>query len=207
MKKFVMGLIVGALFMFSAQAFGTSSKLVGLEVGGTMDVNLQGKKIGEAAVIEGKSYLPVRDLANGLQMEVKVENKIIKLEPNDELKEFNRQRTEELAQKAKEDQEKAEKEAANKNRITTLNAEIKELKNRITDKTEQLTKNEFIVANLKKSDDRDSYYYHDTDNTPYVFTTSSLEKFKVTMQDMKKDIEVLQAEVKKLEAELAELQK
>lgn len=196
MKKFVSGLLVGALLMFSAQVYGTSSKLVGAEVGGTMDVNLEGKKIGEAAVIEGKSYLPVRDLANGLKMEVKVDNKVINLEQSAELKEANRKRSEELAQKAKEEQEKFNEEAAKKNKVSAKEKEIeiqkeniKTSKAAISYEEEEMKK---IVTNKGEAAAKEDFFYK--------LRMDSKSRYEQRLVEE-------EAQLKKLEAELAELEK
>lgn len=71
MKKFLMGVLVGTALMFSTQIF-ASTKLLGNQVDNTMNVKLEDKDIGQAAVIDGTSYIPVRALADELKLKVSV---------------------------------------------------------------------------------------------------------------------------------------
>lgn len=64
MKKIMIGFIAGAVFMMSAQAFGSGISFVGKKVDGQTPVTLNGEKIGEAIIIGGKSFAPVRELTN-----------------------------------------------------------------------------------------------------------------------------------------------
>ncbi|WP_152398975.1 hypothetical protein [Paenibacillus cellulositrophicus] len=65
MKKVVIGFIAGALFMVSAQAFGDGISFIGKKVEGEAPVTINGKVVGDAIIIKGKSFAPVRDLTNG----------------------------------------------------------------------------------------------------------------------------------------------
>lgn len=60
-----MGLIVGAVLMFSSQAFGASINFIGKKVDGQAPVTINGDKIGNAIVIQGKSFVPVREITVG----------------------------------------------------------------------------------------------------------------------------------------------
>lgn len=64
MKKFVSGLLVGALLMFSSQAFGEGISYLGKKIDGQVTVQVNGQAIGEAIVVQGKSFAPVRDIVN-----------------------------------------------------------------------------------------------------------------------------------------------
>ncbi|MCM3294128.1 hypothetical protein M3661_28945 [Paenibacillus sp. MER 180] len=75
MKKFISGVIVGALIMVSPQVYGAASSIIGKKVDGELVVKIDGKQAGKAAVVDGKSYLPVRDVANELGLKINVENK------------------------------------------------------------------------------------------------------------------------------------
>ncbi|MBB6672629.1 hypothetical protein [Cohnella nanjingensis] len=68
MKKVVIAFVAGAVVMFSAQA--GAATLIGSKVNGKKDVKLNGKTIGQAAIIDGTSYLPVRSMANSLNLGV-----------------------------------------------------------------------------------------------------------------------------------------
>jgi hypothetical protein len=60
MKNFVIGLIIGAALIFSGQAF--AATLIGSTVDAVIQVKVDGENMGQAPVIDGVSYLPVRKL-------------------------------------------------------------------------------------------------------------------------------------------------
>lgn len=77
MKKFVVGLIIGAVAMYAGQA--GAAQFIGSKVAGTKDVTLNGVTIGQAAIINNSSYVPVRSLANGLGLNIDLEGGKINL--------------------------------------------------------------------------------------------------------------------------------
>lgn len=79
MRKFVIGLLVGAALMFSIQSVAATSTLVGSKVTKVMEVSLDGNQIGKAPVINGTGYLPIRTMSNGLGVTVDVKGAAINL--------------------------------------------------------------------------------------------------------------------------------
>lgn len=65
--------------MLSPAIYGAGSKLMGGVVDNTLDIKLNGTSIGQGAVIEGTSYLPVRSAAKALGLEVNVDSKQVNL--------------------------------------------------------------------------------------------------------------------------------
>lgn len=84
MKKFIAGVVVGALLMISPQVYSAASSMIGKKVDGELVVKVDGKQIGNAAVVEGKSYLPVRDVANEMGLKIKVTKQEVTLTTNNE---------------------------------------------------------------------------------------------------------------------------
>lgn len=85
MKKFVAGIVVGALLFGGSSVLADSVKsLMGAKVTGIYTVEQNGKKIAEAAVINGSTYAPVRAIAEATGTPLKVEGKTIVLESNPE---------------------------------------------------------------------------------------------------------------------------
>lgn len=85
-KTVVVSFLAGCLLMVSAQAFGSGISLLGKKVDGEAKVLLNGKSVGQAVVIEGKSYIPVRDITNGFGGKVdSVQGGVIKLSSGDEV--------------------------------------------------------------------------------------------------------------------------
>ncbi|WP_091015997.1 hypothetical protein [Paenibacillus amylolyticus] len=81
------GVVLGVVVSFSGEISAATSKLLGGKVGKVMTVSLDDKKIGDAPVIGGTSYVPVRTAANELGLEVAVEGNEIKLTTPEEMKE------------------------------------------------------------------------------------------------------------------------
>lgn len=73
------GVVLGVAISFSGEISAATSKLLGGKVGKVMTVTLNDKSIGEAPVIGGTSYVPVRVAANELGLEVNVTGSEIKL--------------------------------------------------------------------------------------------------------------------------------
>lgn len=82
MKKFVAGMLFGAILMLGVSVSAANiSAIIGKKVDGTMTVSVDGKKLEkEAAIINGTSYIPVRDATNAINGEiVSVQNKHIEI--------------------------------------------------------------------------------------------------------------------------------
>ncbi|KGE19405.1 hypothetical protein [Paenibacillus wynnii] len=83
MKKIgvlLVGIVIGAGLTLSPQIYGAGAKLLGAKVDKTLEIKLNGTSIGQGAVIDGTSYLPVRAAANALGLEVSVDSKQVNLE-------------------------------------------------------------------------------------------------------------------------------
>ncbi|OME55111.1 hypothetical protein [Paenibacillus odorifer] len=76
MKKFISGIIVGAL-LFGAVPALAASGLIGQKVQGTFTIEKSGNKVAEAVVINGSAYAPVRALADATGTKLTVEGKKI----------------------------------------------------------------------------------------------------------------------------------
>ncbi|GIP21065.1 hypothetical protein [Paenibacillus sp. J22TS3] len=78
MKKFVAGVVVGAALFAGTSVFADSIKgLIGMKVSGTYEVVKNGKKIGDAAVIGEKAYVPVRAISDAAGIPLTVKGKTI----------------------------------------------------------------------------------------------------------------------------------
>lgn len=68
MRKYVVIFLVIVLFVFATPAYSAVSSLVGKKVDKEMDISLNGESIGKIIVVQGKSYAPVKDIANALEL-------------------------------------------------------------------------------------------------------------------------------------------
>jgi predicted RNase H-like nuclease (RuvC/YqgF family) len=63
-KKFITGIIVGALLMIGTQSFAAGIGYIGKKVSSETTVKVNGEEAGKAVIIDGKSFLPVRDISS-----------------------------------------------------------------------------------------------------------------------------------------------
>lgn len=66
MRKFIMGVIVGALLFSGAQVFADQISRVGKKVGSEAELYLDGKRMSDVIIVDKQSYAPIRELAEGL---------------------------------------------------------------------------------------------------------------------------------------------
>jgi uncharacterized protein involved in exopolysaccharide biosynthesis len=76
-KKFISGVIVGALLFGGASAFAASSSLIGQKVQGLFSIEKAGVKVADAVIINGSAYAPVRAVATATGAGLTVEGKKI----------------------------------------------------------------------------------------------------------------------------------
>lgn len=62
MRKYIIGILIGAVLTFTSQAF--AATLLGSTVDAVIQVEVDGQIMGQAPVIDGVSYLPVRQFGN-----------------------------------------------------------------------------------------------------------------------------------------------
>lgn len=66
MKRVIVAFVAGALVVASGQAFADSISKIGKKVDSEATVVFNGESIGTAVILEGKSYAPLRDVANSI---------------------------------------------------------------------------------------------------------------------------------------------
>jgi len=66
MKKIIIAFIAGALVMVSGQALADTVSQIGKKVDSEASVYVNGEKVSDAIIIQGKSYVPGRDVAEAL---------------------------------------------------------------------------------------------------------------------------------------------
>lgn len=66
MRKFVAGFVVAAVLLFTSQSFASTLSLVGKKVGSEAELYLDGKRMSDVIIVDGKSYAPVREIAENV---------------------------------------------------------------------------------------------------------------------------------------------
>lgn len=77
MKKRIIGLVVFVLLLGSSIGFAAGTSLVGAKVSGVYTIKQDGKKIADAAIINGSAYAPVRSVSEAVGVTLQVEGKKI----------------------------------------------------------------------------------------------------------------------------------
>lgn len=180
------GVIIGIGISFSPQIYAGSSKLLGSKVTKTLSVKIDNKKIGEAAVIGGTSYIPLRVAANELGVGVSsVDSKEIGL----------------VSEIAKNEQAQLDKEAEEQNQKNAqkqeLTRQIEELKTNISYYDKQITTLETEIEENK------SMFTGDP-NGDRLFQSIEDSKRK-ELSTIQTNIKSMQQQLTELEAQLAAL--
>lgn len=82
MKKVVIAFVAGALLMASGQVLADSVSKIGKKIDGEAKVVINGKQLSNAVISEGKSYAPVRDIAEALGASASYTKGVITIQPN-----------------------------------------------------------------------------------------------------------------------------
>ncbi|KWX71627.1 hypothetical protein AMQ84_27280 [Paenibacillus riograndensis] len=197
MKKFgmlVIGIVIGATITLSPQIYGAGAKLLGSKVDNTLDIKLNGSSIGQGAVINGTSYLPVRSAANALGLEVSVDSNQVNLSGNS---------SEENAKIAQEQQ--AEMDKATK--ISELKIFIEASQKKIKSKEAIIASGEKTVLSYKEkveylnSTGIGDQVTRDTTNKAYTDAQAALEANKSALAAEQKNLADLQAQLAELQGQ------
>lgn len=188
-----MGLIVGALLMFSSQIYAASTKLLGNEVDNVMNVKLEDKTIGQAAVIDGTSYLPVRALADEFNLKVDVSPGEIKL---------SNPTAEENAMKAADEQTINDKMTDLKVKKGNIESEIESIKVFIASDQDTIARNEKTKAEAAAK-----YQSYSANETLDETQKRNIKAFQLQIDIADKNIGVLNQRISDNKAKIEQLQK
>lgn len=177
------GVVLGVAISFSGDISAAASKLLGGKVGKVMTVTLDNKNIGEAPVIGGTSYVPVRTAANELGLGVKVSGNEIQLTS-----------PEESAVNTPVEQPAVEVDSVQKQE---LNNKIEETKSSINSKEKSLEFKRQQLTDFKTAAEADP-----TGKTPLWTMVTEMQK---DVDAGQKSVDALKAELADLEAKLAGL--
>ncbi len=190
-KQFIAGFVTAALIFGAVPAFAnTVSSLMGKKVDGVYTVQTAaGKKIGEAAVINGSTYAPVRAVAEATGTTLTVEGKVITLsEP-----------------------------VVTTSNVDALKDELEMANLRLTTAQNQLTKAEEKLVRYDENYDKYQNKLKialETGNPDFINPAQKAlddigerSKYEKDIEDAKAAITKAKAEVKEFEDKIAELQK
>lgn len=179
MKKFILGIVVGALFATAGSAFAASG-LIGKKVDSEAKVILNGESMSNGIVIEGKSYAPVRDITESLGLEVSY------------FKDSGKMAVIEIV---KSDSEVAKEQ-------TLQNLEVKKAKAQEEIKLLTQAIENLEADNIKQKADMDTF----TQDWVKVPIQHSIDTNNAGIEENKKRIAELQTEIAAIDAEIAKLE-
>jgi predicted RNase H-like nuclease (RuvC/YqgF family) len=198
MKKMFVGILIGAFLTLSTTALASGvSDLIGKKVDGVKNVSLNGDSIGQAVIIQGKSYLPVRDLADGYGSKIEIQKggDILLTTPTDTNK------TPEEPSVPEEVTNPEESTDPSDSSFDVLIKKIGDKKYEIERAKSEVSGLEKQAIDLKERVDRNNEQgVIGVANTNYEVITNQLKKAEEKLSEKEK-------ELTDLEAQLAELQK
>ncbi|MFD1266882.1 hypothetical protein [Paenibacillus motobuensis] len=188
------GFVLGAAVMFTPQIQAATSKLLGSKVGNVVSVKIDDKSIGQGAVINGTTYLPLRATANEMGLEVtKVDTKEVLLSSGSEVSGTQAVNNSEQMKKLQE-------------QIRELNKEISGAENVIGNKEAILrlieSSQDMVELLEQQKADNNEYY----DENMYTMYVERLEKSKKNLQDAETNLPLYKQKLTELEAELDKLE-
>jgi len=190
------GFILGAAVTFTPQIQAATSKLLGSRVGNVLNVKIDDKSIGQGAVINGTTYLPLRVTANEMGLEVtKVDAKEVTLSSGSEFP-INDIPTIDNSEKTKKLQEQ----------ISELNRKIRSAENVIGDKDAMLRmieRSKEMAEALEKQKAANFEYYDEDMYKMYVERINNSQKI---LDEAETNLPIYKQQLADLESQLAELQ-
>lgn len=196
------GVVLGVAISFSGEISAATSKLLGGKVGKVMTVSLDDKKIGEAPVIGGTSYVPVRTAANELGLEVKVSGNEIQLTSPEE--EVQPDVPQEGSVQDNSDQVEAQKDTITRE-TNAIKVQIKEYESVVSNKeaiTRGIDSDSEYLKNMEESRARGSEFYS---LALIESTKDGIAKSKKLLEDAETNLPLLKQKLSELESQLAAL--
>ncbi|OKP95377.1 hypothetical protein [Paenibacillus sp. P46E] len=143
MKAKIFGFATAILLLGGSFGFAAGTSLVGSKVTGTYSIEQDGKKIADAAIINGSAYVPVRIMADATGTELEVKGKTITMKT--EIVEPETTSTSPAVVKPNELALK-ERLSSLENRVTTLNQAITQAESDIStlSSTDQEARKKYI---------------------------------------------------------------
>lgn len=198
MKKFISGVIVGALLMVSTQVFGDSINFIGKKVANETVVKVNGEEAGKAIIVDNKSFIPVRDISEKIGAELSFEKGgVIALTTE----QTNTTPTSPIAPTTSTEPTEPATPTAPSAEVTNLEKAIKKKKEEVADTkykitatSEKVEQFSGLLASSINEMDRQRYQLN-------------YDAFKKSLDQLEVDLKEQETELAELEAQLAELQK
>lgn len=185
-RKYVTGIIIGAVLMYSGQAF--AATLFGSTVDAVIQVEVDGQSMGQAPVIDGVSYLPVRKFGTKAGYDVAFG------EGKATLTSEATANPTAINQQAKDEQDAMDRE----NKISELKVKKTHIESRILEDEKMVTFNLNTIDKINKGVELEGKISE--------WDQESLDKAKAALVIVNKRIADAQAELADIEKQLTELE-
>ncbi|SDX05591.1 hypothetical protein [Paenibacillus sp. PDC88] len=195
------GVLIGVMISYAPDLQAAASKLLGEKVAKVITVKKDGQAIGDGAIINGTTYLPVRSLVNSLDgIEVgKVSSTEVNLESTET--EDEQTPTTDYEQKGKEEQQQIEQNTIEQNaKANELRSEIRETQKQIND----VAYNAYIeqTSAYKSAKSIVESYENKTGGS---IREADYKIYKAELDKMIADKQVAETKLPELESKLADL--
>ncbi|MEK5415436.1 MULTISPECIES: hypothetical protein [unclassified Paenibacillus] len=175
MKKKIVGIVAAALLLGGSIGFAASSSLIGAKVTGLYTIKQDGKKIADAAIINGSAYVPVRTMSEATGTGLTVEGKTIILENKETEKPAAIPETDTTVEKPKETTKASANADKLRERLASAESRVQVLK-------EAIQQAETTVADLTSAADQEARKNYIADlNKRVEFTETEIAQLKAQL--------------------------
>ncbi|MED5019339.1 hypothetical protein P9847_18720 [Paenibacillus chibensis] len=171
MKKFISGVIVGAVLMMTTQVFGEGLNFIGKKVANETVVKVNGEEAGKAIIVENKSFIPVRDISEKIGATISFEKGgVIALNTN-----------------SSESAITSTNSASLEEAIQKQQAEIADTKSKIKTTSEKVNNYTKLISSAINQEDRQMY------QLGYDAFKKSLDQLEAALKDQESKLAELQS--------------
>lgn len=170
MKKRIIGSVVAVMLLSGSIGFAAGTSLIGSKVTGTYAIEQGGKKIADAAIINGTAYVPVRIMSEATGTKLNVNGRKITLEQSKDLTTIISESLQDTTEM---------KLVKLKNQLATNETSLKALAKTLTDGYE---------------DEKNSNYYKFESTEGYARATAEIKRLTEENEKLKAEIAELEAQ-------------
>jgi len=192
MRKYVSGFIVGVFLATGITAYADSLSLVGKRIQSETIIYKDGEYLDKAIAIDGKSYAPIRVIAESAGLDVSYKGGEIYLETKD-------QTTDEISSSAP---QPAQEPVKYKRSLNEINERISQIQYGLTILDDRINSNQKLVEHYEKQLQREDLTDDERSNAEIFLrnATSNLSEYQKAKEERLQELAELEAEKAQLES-------
>lgn len=192
MRKYVSGFIVGVFLATGITAYADSLSLVGKRIQSETIIYKDGEYLDKAIAIDGKSYAPIRVIAESAGLDVSYKGGEIYLETKD-------QTTDEISSSAP---QPAQEPVKYKRSLNEINERISQIQYGLTILDDRINSNQKLVEHYEKQLQREDLTDDERSNAEIFLrnATSNLSEYQKAKEEGLQELAELEAEKAELES-------